>query len=64
MTDEKLSRSEKEKSEAERSFGSLEKDNRDMLGQIEDLQNRLAETEEKAERKYDVCNINVLSFEL
>ena len=51
MTDEKLSRSEKERTEAERSFGSIEKENHDMLSQIEDLQNRLAETEENAERK-------------
>jgi peptidoglycan hydrolase CwlO-like protein len=51
VTDEKLSRSEKERSEAERSFGSVEKDNQDMLNQIDELQNRLADTEEKAERK-------------
>lgn len=52
VTDERLSRTEKERTEAERSFGDLEKENQEMINQIELLQGRLAETEEKAERKY------------
>ena len=51
LTDEKLSRAEKEIADAEQSFSSLAKENQEVVGQVDDLQQRLTETEEKAEHK-------------
>ena len=42
---------EKEKTDVEETFQSLEKDNHEMMAQIEELQQRLGETEEKAGEK-------------
>ena len=51
LTDEKLSRAEKEIADTEQSFSSLAKENQEVVGQVDDLQQRLTETEEKAEHK-------------